>query len=75
MSSQWVVVGEYSSLLESSLGTGALESNDIPFLVKGPPAGIFGPGFSGPTAAGVQILVPDDRATEAQTILTDLLEG
>jgi hypothetical protein len=33
--------------------------------------GIFGPGFQGATARGVDVLVPQDRLAEARELLAD----
>jgi hypothetical protein len=69
MTNQWVVVSEYACLVEAQLDIGILENNDIPCRVEGPPVGVFGPGYSGATAAGVRIMVPFDRAEEATELL------
>lgn len=68
---QWIVLREYASQMEADLDIGVLEENSVPFQVHGPPIGVFGPGFSGATAAGVRLLVPDDRAAEAAELLGD----
>jgi hypothetical protein len=67
----WVILREYASQMEADLDIGILDRNGVPFQVQGPPIGIFGPGFSGATAAGVRLLVPDDRADEADEPLGD----
>jgi hypothetical protein len=60
---------EYFGLGEADLDIGLLEGAGIPVLVKGPPTGIFGPGFAGPTADGVTVLVPEECLTAARQVL------
>jgi hypothetical protein len=67
----WIVLREYASQLDADLDAGVLEQNGIPHQVQGPPIGIFGPGFSGATSAGVRILVPADRADEAAGLIAE----
>jgi hypothetical protein len=71
MSSDWIVVREYASQLEADLVVGLLEANEIPYQIEGPPIGVFGPGFSGPTSSGVRLLVPAARSQEASELLDD----
>lgn len=68
-STDWVPVAEYAALYESELPRQQLEAADIPVLVKGVEAGIWGPGFAGPTSRGITILVPEDRLDEARDLL------
>lgn len=46
---EWVRLREYAGRLEADVDAGVLEEAGIPFVVKGPAIGIFGPGFSGPS--------------------------
>ncbi|HMS01887.1 MAG TPA: hypothetical protein PKE51_02885, partial [Gemmatimonadaceae bacterium] len=52
------------------LAEAVLRAHDIPVLRKGPEAGIFGHGFAGVTAGGVELLVPEDRVADAHALLT-----
>lgn len=69
--SDWVPVREYGALFQAELDQQLLEQAGIPVLLKGPITGAFGPGFSGPTAQGVTLLVPDDRRDAAVELLHD----
>ena len=55
----------YSTTVEADLARLALEAAGIPSTVVGISAGMEG------GAAGVQLLVPDDRAEAALTLLKD----
>jgi len=65
----WQFVAEFGAGYEADLATSLLEGAGIPVLRKGPDTGIFGPGFAGPTALGVQLFVPRSRLEEAQSVL------
>ena len=65
----WCPVAEYAALYETELPRQQLEAADIPVLVKGVEAGIWGPGFAGPTSTGITLLVPEDRLDEARDLL------
>lgn len=69
--SEWKTVKEYAALFEAELDQQTLEQAGIPVMLKGPMTGAFGPGFSGPTAQGVTLLVPDDRHDEAIDLIGD----
>lgn len=68
-SPEWTLVAEYGAGYEADLATSMLEAADIPVLRKGPETGIFGPGFSGTTALGVQLFVPRSRLEDARIVL------
>jgi hypothetical protein len=68
--SDWVVVGEYGSRIESDFYAEILEEAGIPVLTKGPITGAFGPGFGGATAAGVTLLVPKDQLEYARDLIS-----
>lgn len=55
--------------MEADVAEAVLRAHDIPVLRNGPEVGIFGPGFLGPTAHGVSLMVPADRLDEAQAAL------
>lgn len=69
--SDWVPVREYAALFQAELDQQMLEQAGIPVLLKGPITSAFGPGFSGPTAQGVTLLVPGDRREAALELLDD----
>jgi hypothetical protein len=69
--SEWIAVREYGALFEAEMAKQRLEQSDIPVLLKGPITGAFGPGFSGATAQGVTLLVPDDHRDAAVELLAD----
>lgn len=72
MAGEWVLLREYSSQLDADLDIGFLQSNDIPVRTDGPMVGVVGPGFAGPTAAGVRVFVPREYVTEAAELLGDV---
>jgi hypothetical protein len=51
----------------------ALEGAGIPVLVKGQEPGIWGPGFTGPTSAGLHLQVPEAALEDAREILGELV--
>lgn len=69
--SDWIAVKEYAALFEAEMAKQRLEQSDIPVLLKGPITGAFGPGFSGPTAQGVTLFVPDEQHDAAVELLAD----
>ena len=66
---RWVRLREYGGRLEADLDIALLEEAGIPFVVKGPATGIFGPGFAGSTPLGLTILVPDELLGAAREVL------
>ena len=70
----WEAVITYTTTFEADIGRAALEQAGIPVLVKGADVGMFGGAFSGPTAHGVTLYVPADRAEDARDIVPPALE-
>lgn len=66
---EWVLLREYAGRFEADLDIGLLQGAGIPMLVKGPSAGIYGPGFAGPSAAGVRVYVREEDLVEAIELL------
>jgi len=66
---EWRPIAAYAALYEAELPRQQLEAEGIPVLVKGVEAGIWGPGFQGPTSRGITLLVPEDRLEEARELL------
>jgi len=69
MNEGWIVIRKYNTQLEADLDAGILETNGIDAVVQGAPIGIFGPGYSGATSSGVHLLIPGDRAADAEDLL------
>ena len=65
----WRPVATFAALYEAELPRQHLETAGIPVVVKGVEAGIWGPGFAGPTSRGITLLVPEDRLEEARELL------
>jgi hypothetical protein len=61
----WVQLREYSSRFDADLDIGLLEEAGIPVMTKGPSAGIYGPGFAGPTPVGLRVFVREEDLTDA----------
>jgi hypothetical protein len=69
--SEWAAVREYVAAPVAELHRQILECADIPVMLRGPITGVFGPGFAGPTAQGVTLLVPADRYDDAVELLSE----
>ena len=65
----WTPAVEYGAQYQVDLALPILEEAEIPYVVKGQEAGIWGPAFAGPTSRGIRILVPAERADEARDLL------
>ena len=66
----WVPVAVFAAGFEADLALAQLESAGILAVRRdNDTVGIFGPGFQGPTARGVAVLVPSDAVAEAKGIL------
>lgn len=62
----------FATALEADMFVEQLKSAGIVALSRGVDiTGIFGPGFQGATARGVDVLVPLDRLAEARELLAD----
>jgi hypothetical protein len=71
----WSVLATYASGFEADLAIAQLETAGIPTIRdNNDTVGIFGPGFQGPTARGVTVLVPATVLDEARDVVT-LVEG
>ncbi len=70
MSNEWAIVATYSSLIEAELALGRLKSAGIPALIDQHGAvGLFGPGHSGTSIRGVDLVVSDSCIAEARMAL------
>lgn len=72
---KWARLAVFAALPEAEFAREILEGEGIPVAVLQDRTGIFGPGFAGPSALGVTVLVPADRVDEARDILADTLEA
>jgi hypothetical protein len=67
---RWAVVTNFASGLEADMAVEQLRGLGVPAQARGNDiVGIFGIGFQGPTARGVDVLVPDSQLVRARTIL------
>jgi hypothetical protein len=67
---KWVSVATFSSGLEADLAVQQLEAEGIVAISRGNDiVGIFGPGFQGSTAQGIDVLVPSDAVHAARAVL------
>ncbi len=68
--SAWVKLTTFSSALEADAAVSRLEAAEIPAVSRGNDiVGIFGPGFQGATAKGVDVLVPAAALQDARDVL------
>jgi hypothetical protein len=69
-SHRWVAVARYAAGFEADVAVARLEAAGIPAVSRGNDiTGIFGPGFGGATARGVDVLVVSDAVDAAREIL------
>jgi hypothetical protein len=67
---QWVAVARYAAGFEADVAVARLEAAGILAISRGNDiTGIFGPGFGGATARGVDVLVVSDAVDAAREIL------
>lgn len=70
-SHRWIQVARYAAAHEADLAVARLEAAGILAVARGNDiTGIFGPGFGGATARGVDVLVVSDAADAAREILS-----
>ncbi|HUX34125.1 MAG TPA: DUF2007 domain-containing protein [Gemmatimonadaceae bacterium] len=68
--SGWTKLTTFSSALEADVAVSQLEAAEIPAIARGNDiVGIFGPGFQGATAKGVDVLVPAAALEDARMVL------
>jgi hypothetical protein len=67
----WVTIANYRAGYEADLVIAVLDAAGIPAVRRGNDiVGLFGPGFEGPTARGVDVLVPAAAADDAREVLS-----
>ncbi len=68
--SEWTKLVTFGSALEADVAVSRLEAAEIPAISRGNDiVGIFGPGFQGATAKGVDVLVPAAAVEDARELL------
>jgi len=71
----WAKLVNLGSAFEADMLVEQLHAAGIDATVRGNDiVGIFGPGFQGVTARGVDVLVPDDELERARELLADFQE-
>ena len=71
----WIAVAHYAAGYEADLAIARLDAAGIAAVRRGnDTVGLFGPGFEGPTARGVDVLVRATDAAEAREVLADVSE-
>ena len=72
-SSKWECLIRYSSAFEADLTVNRLQSEGIPAHARGNDiVGLFGPGFQGSTAQGVDVMVPENLISRARKVIGDV---
>jgi len=67
---RWVSVATFAAGLDADIAVQQLEAAGIPAIARGNDiVGLFGPGFTGPSARGVEVVVPSPFADEARSLL------
>lgn len=72
--SEWKLLVSCEYGYQADFAEATLREAGIPVLVKGREAGIWGPGFAGPTSQGLSLWVPDAHFAEARALLEDGIE-
>ncbi len=68
----WVSIATFGAGLDADIAVARLESAGILAVARGNDiVGIFGPGFQGATARGVEVLVPTDAVDAARELLAE----
>jgi hypothetical protein len=67
----WALLANYDFGYEADFAESAIAAAGIPVVVKGREAGIWGPGFAGPSSQGLSLWVPKALLNEAREILDD----
>lgn len=67
--SDWVELTTFGTGFEADLARQSLTDAEIPCLLRGNQAGIFGAGFQGPVLGGIALYVPSPAVETAREIL------
>jgi len=65
----WATLTTFGTGIEADLARQTLDAEGIPALVRGDHVGIFGAGFQGTLASGVELLVPAPALDRARRLL------
>lgn len=69
---EWVKLVNVAMGFEAEMLVERLKSSGIEAIARGNDiVGIFGPGFQGATARGVDVLVPDEQMNDAREVLAE----
>lgn len=72
----WITIANYRAGYEADLALALLDAAGIPAVRRGNDiVGLFGPSFEGPTARGVDVLVPAEAVDDAREVLAASDEG
>jgi hypothetical protein len=73
-SHRWIPVATFAAVYEADLAVARLDAAGILAVARGNDiTGIFGPGFGGATARGVDVLVVSDAVDAAREILASIV--
>lgn len=66
----WVAIASFGAGYEADIAIARLDAAGITAVRRGNDlVGLFGPGFEGRSARGVEVLVPSDAAAQARELL------
>ncbi|MGK2934501.1 MAG: putative signal transducing protein [Gemmatimonadaceae bacterium] len=67
--SDWVQLTTFSNGFEADIAQQSLNEAEIPCLLQGNQAGMFGAGFKGPVMGGIALYVPSSALQTARELL------
>lgn len=67
--SDWVELATFGTGFEADIAQQSLTEAEIPCLMRGNQAGIFGAGFQGPVMGGITLYVPASAIEAARDLL------
>ena len=67
----WALLASFDFGYEADFAESAIAAAGIPVVVKGREAGIWGPGFAGPSSQGLSLWVPKTCLKEARELLDE----
>jgi len=66
---EWMLLASFDFGYEADFAEATLKGAGIPVVVKGREAGIWGPGFAGPSSQGLSVWVPGEEMEAARELL------
>lgn len=70
---RWIQVARFAAGFEADIAVARLEAAGVLAIARGNDVvGVFGPGFGGTSARGVDVLVPSDAIDAAREALRDV---